>query len=72
MTIGAFLRQKREAKGLTIYRLAKFSGISEAQIRFLEQDRVPKPGLIVLCRLSVILDFSMDELKEIVLKEEPT
>lgn len=55
------LKFLREARGLSQYRLAKDSGVSQADIWRIENDK-QKPGIETLRRLAVALGVTLDEL----------
>ena len=55
------LKKLREQNNLTQEKLAELSNISDRHLRNLEAASV-NPSATVLCRLSLVLDVSMDEL----------
>ena len=60
MTFGEAMRRCRLNKGLSVEKLAKFSGISYAMICFIEEDK-RNPSLITLEALADTLGVSLDE-----------
>lgn len=61
MNIGARLRSLREAKNITIYKLAKETGISQNHISGIELGK-RQPTLETLTRLLAPLDLTLVEL----------
>lgn len=69
MPIGARIRQRREALGLTQKALADKTGMRQNIISRLEHGDTPNPGADVLKRLAIALRVSIDWLVE--LYDEP-
>ena len=55
------LREIREQRGISQYRLAKDTGLSASGIRHMESDRV-RPTLYFLLRISSYLDVDLSEI----------
>jgi XRE family transcriptional regulator, fatty acid utilization regulator len=68
--LGMKLRRRREALGLTLERLAEYSGVSPNYIGTIENGR-RDPGLSVIKALADGLDSSLSELFELPPKRTP-
>lgn len=64
-SLGEFLREKREAKGMSGREAARRADIDEAYLRKLERGANSNPGIEVLQRLAVALDFDLNEAFEV-------
>lgn len=60
--LGKFLEKARNDRGLSIYRLAKLSGVSHSYISQLEKGDKEQPSLDILQKLAGPLDISLSEL----------
>ncbi len=60
--LGKKLRQLRESRGLSFYRLEKLIGISQGYLKTLEQGGVLHPRIDTLQRLASVYDTSIEEL----------
>jgi transcriptional regulator with XRE-family HTH domain len=67
MTFGDYIQEKRKLKRLTLSDLARVTGISYGGIEKIEGSRVTNPRFETLCRLSMALDISMEEMKDVFL-----
>ena len=61
-SLAARLRAFRQAKGLTKYRLAKNTGVSQTYIYRLEKGEIPNPRRDTLQKLAHGLDISLTQL----------
>lgn len=62
MTAGQRIKKYREDKGISKYRLAKLSGISEGAISLIESGKRKEPTVDTLLKIARALDISAWEL----------
>lgn len=62
MNIAEVVKQKRWEQRLTLRKLEKLTGISNAYLSQLENGRIKKPSWHAVAALALVLDFSLDEL----------
>lgn len=58
------IKDLRESKGLSRYRLSKLSGVNESTLQNLENSKNPNPTFIVMCKIANALEVSLDELRK--------
>ncbi len=63
-TVGQIAREAREARGLTLARVADRAGIAKAYVSMIENHRVPPPSAKVLASLEQALGLTGGELTE--------
>lgn len=63
-TIGARLRDAREARSLTQKALEDLSGVEQRTISGIETGEVRNPGWQIVARLAQALELSVDELAQ--------
>lgn len=61
-TVGTILKEARELKRLTLREVEIQSGISNAYLSQLENDKIKKPSANTLYKLSDLLDIDFDDL----------
>ena len=57
------LKQIRESKGKSRYRLAKLSGLRDSTIQNIENDEDPNPTFKTMCKIADALGISLDEFR---------
>ncbi|WP_107838937.1 helix-turn-helix domain-containing protein [Metasolibacillus meyeri] len=58
------VRELRESRKLSRYRLAKLSGINESTLQMIENNENPNPTFHVMCKIADTLGVSLDELRK--------
>lgn len=58
------IKEKRESKGISRYRLSKLSGVNESTLQMIENSENPNPTFKVICKIADALEMSLDELRE--------
>ena len=58
------LKEMREYRGLTRYKLSKLSGIKETTLQSLENCENPNPTFRTACKIADALEVSLDDLRE--------
>ncbi|MCG7435546.1 helix-turn-helix domain-containing protein [Lysinibacillus fusiformis] len=56
------IKENRESKGISRYRLSKLSGVNESTLQMIENSENPNPTFKVMCRIASALEISLDEL----------
>ncbi len=62
MTLGAFLREQRKARGLSVPNIAAQLNLSAGYWRLLESDRSASPGEEKLREIAAVLNVDADQL----------
>ncbi|WP_409370336.1 helix-turn-helix domain-containing protein [Lysinibacillus sp. 38-6] len=57
------LKEIREYKGLSRYRLAKLAGVNDSTLQMIENNENPNPTFKVMCKIADALEVSLDELR---------
>lgn len=57
------LKELRESKGISRYKLAKLTGLNESTLQNIENSNDPNPTFKVLCKIADALDITLDELR---------
>lgn len=71
MTLGQFIKSRREALAMSLQDVGDASGVSKAYVWELEQDK-SMPSLRVAMRLSITLGVSVNALAATTLEEQNT
>lgn len=58
------IKEKRESKGISRYRLSRLSGVNESTLQMIENSENPNPTFKVICKIADALEMSLDELRE--------
>lgn len=58
------IREIREQKGISRYRLAQISGVQESTLQNIENSKDPNPTFKILCRIADALNVSLDDFRE--------
>lgn len=58
------IREIRERKGISRYRLAQMSGVQESTLQNIENSKDPNPTFKILCRIADALNVSLDVFRE--------
>ena len=58
------IREIREQKGISRYRLAQISGVQESTLQNIENSKDPNPTFKILCRIADALNVSLDVFRE--------
>ena len=58
------IREIRERKGISRYRLAQMSGVQESTLQNIENSKDPNPTFKILCRIADALNVSLDDFRE--------
>ena len=57
------VKEIREYRKLSRYRLAKLSGVNESTIQMIENSKDPNPTFRVMCKIADALGVSLDDLR---------
>lgn len=57
------LKEIREYKGLSRYRLAKISGVNDSTLQMIENSENPNPTFKIMCKIADALEVSLDDLR---------
>lgn len=57
------LKEIREQKNITRYRLAKLTGVPQSTLQMIENSEDPNPTFKTMCKIADALDISLDELR---------
>lgn len=57
------LKEVRELKGISRYKLSKLSGVKESTLQNIENSNDPNPTFKVMCKIADALDITLDELR---------
>lgn len=57
------LKEIRETRGLTRYKLSQLSGVKESTLRALENSDDPNPTFKVMCKIADALSVNLDDLR---------
>lgn len=60
------IKKIREAKKITLYKLAQETGISRAYLRNLENNKNCNPTILVLCKIAIALKVDIKDLFDFV------
>jgi len=58
------LKELREHKGLSRYRLAKISGVNDSTLQMIENSKNSNPTFRVMCKIADALEVSLDDLRK--------
>ncbi|MBU5594879.1 helix-turn-helix transcriptional regulator [Amphibacillus sp. MSJ-3] len=58
------LREIRESKKISRYRLSKMAGIRESTLQNIENSNDPNPTFKVMCKIADALEITLDELRK--------
>ena len=58
MEIGQFIKEKREAAGLSMKKLGESCGVSDSEILKIENGTRVTPNWVILCKISKVLSFN--------------
>lgn len=58
------VKELREVRNMSRYRLAKLSGVNESTLQAIENSDNPNPTFRIMCQLADALEVSLDELRE--------
>ena len=61
MSLGALLRAKRDALGMTLDEVSRAAGCSKSRLHSLEGDKCD-PGILMCAKLSVVLGLSVQSM----------
>ena len=56
------IKEIREKKNITLYKLSKSTGISKSYLKDLENNNKTNPSLLIMYKLSLVLEVSIEEL----------
>jgi len=62
--LGIRLKELREYRNLSRYRLAKLSGVNESTLQMIENSDNPNPTFRVMCKIADALEVSLDDLRK--------
>ncbi|WP_054767297.1 helix-turn-helix transcriptional regulator [Lysinibacillus parviboronicapiens] len=57
------LKEIREYRGLSRYRLAKISGVNDSTLQMIENSENPNPTFKIMCKIADALEVSLDDLR---------
>ncbi|MGE7951661.1 helix-turn-helix transcriptional regulator [Lysinibacillus xylanilyticus] len=58
------LKEIREYRGLSRYRLAKISGVNDSTLQMIENSESPNPTFKIMCKIADALEVSLDDLRD--------
>lgn len=58
------LKEIREYRGLSRYRLAKISGVNDSTLQMIENSERPNPTFKIMCKIADALEVSLDDLRK--------
>lgn len=58
------LKEIREFRGLSRYRLAKISGVNDSTLQMIENSDNPNPTFKIMCKIADALEVSLDDLRK--------
>lgn len=58
-----YIKEIRERKGLSRYKLSKISGVGESTLQNIENNDNPNPTFKVMCKIADALQVSLDDLR---------
>lgn len=58
------LKEIREYRGLSRYRLAKISGVNDSTLQMIENSENPNPTFKIMCKIADALEVSLDDLRK--------
>lgn len=58
------LKELREYRGLSRYRLAKISGVNDSTLQMIENSENPNPTFKIMCKIADALEVSLDDLRK--------
>lgn len=58
------VKELREYRKLSRYRLAKLSGVNESTLQMIENSDNPNPTFRVMCKIADALEVSLDDLRK--------
>lgn len=62
MSIGERVRQARNNKGISVYKLSALAGVTQNHIHQIEKGITNNPGVVTLKKISNVLNITLDEL----------
>ena len=65
LAIGDFVRQERQARGLSMEKLAVKAGVSLGTVRKLETGQIANPGLFTLLGICEVLELDLIEILDV-------
>ncbi|MFD4491687.1 helix-turn-helix transcriptional regulator [Lysinibacillus fusiformis] len=57
------LKEIREYRGLSRYRLAKISDVNDSTLQMIENSENPNPTFKIMCKIADALEVSLDDLR---------
>lgn len=57
------VRELREYRKLSRYRLAKLSGVNDSTLQMIENSENPNPTFKIMCKIADALEVSLDDLR---------
>lgn len=58
------VKEMRESRGISRYRLSKMSGVNTSTLQMIENSENPNPTFKVMCKIADALEVSLDEFRD--------